>query len=430
MKRTAIQLSSLFVVALALCALWLTINPQDVASKRPDAILFERIAHNLASGNGYSADLEPPYRPEVTRSPFLPVLAAGVFVICGHDREAVLWLQAVLVALAVALGFLAAREALGDGRAAFVGAWIACLAPQVTASATAFLTEAGAMLQVTLAAWLLLRWRDWRDRPSAPLAAAAIGLLLASLVLNRANFTPPVLVAAGWLCLGALRSGWRRPRALLSVALLAVFLGAPVLGWSARNASLGFSFSPVAAGGGAGYVFEVKRYRDLLLEPDERIPGCNRRFWTHYRQPISPRRMRELDRCNMEWFCALLAERWPRLVASIPARVAALFGNRAIFVYDQLWPNELDDVWFPRIHWLSRGLWLLSALGLVAVRRRRPARWIWLGSLGPLVLFHAFTACNPRYLTPLLPLLMPYGGAAITAVPGLLRRLRRSGEAS
>ena len=63
--RTAAGLVLLFVVGVSHAGFWIATNPQALHSKRPDAILYERIAENLAAGNGYSADLVAPYRAEI-----------------------------------------------------------------------------------------------------------------------------------------------------------------------------------------------------------------------------------------------------------------------------------------------------------------------------------------------------------------------------
>lgn len=409
----AIRYLALFAASLSLSAVWIVANPQTGNKWRPDAILFEGIAANLADGNGYSFDKAPPYRPEITRSPFLPAMAAVVFAVSGKKPAVVLWLNAVLIALSVAFGYAVARRIFESEKAAHVGAWIACLTPQVSGSANAFLTEASAMFQVCFAVWLILLWREHKNSRWTAAISAALGLTMASLVLNRPNYTIPVLAAGMWALLFVLgNSGWRSQRGWIVSGVFCFALGAPVLGWSARNASVGLAFSPMGTGGGAGYVHEVRRNRDLLLEPNEEIPSFNEQFWSHFRKPMGPEQLLELDKKNMEWFKELAARRWGRMLLSIPVRVLGLFSNRAVCVYNQPWPNRMDDVFMPIAKWTSRALWLLSTIGFLLLWRRPDARSIWIIPIASLVFFHSFTACNPRYLTPLLPLLMPYAGVA------------------
>lgn len=424
MRPSALKVGLLFAVSFSLSSAWISLNPQQQNSKRPDAILFESIAANLAEGNGFSADREPPFRPEITRAPFLPVLGAAVYSAVGRARTSVLWLNALLVAAAVALCYVVARRLFPSDGAAYAGAWVVCLTPQVSGATNAFLTEAPAMLQVVLGIWALLRWPEWRGSRRAPLAACALGLLLASIVLNRPNLAPAVLIAGTWMALSCLRGDWRKLGNWVTVLVLGVALGVPVLAWSARNASLGLSFTPMGVGKGAGYVYEVSRYRDLLLEGDDRLPArAQREFWDHYRRPLGPAELIELDRENMEWFENWIARRRSRVVAATPHRLLALFSQDRVSTYRQPWPYADERDWSARVRWLSRLSWMISALGLVLVWRRRPARWIWLVTVGGTVLLALMSACNPRYLTPLLPLGMLYPGVVLAAIASLARRL-------
>ncbi len=403
-------LASLFAAGFALAALWIVVNPQRPT---PDAVLYESIGANLAAGSGFSHDREPPFRPELTRTPLVPGLVAAIYSVLGREPAAVLWLNALLAAGALALGYLAALRLLGDRAAALAGSALALLTPQVAGAANNVLTEAPAMFQVALAALLLLGWRDGRKRPRAWLRAGAIGLVLASLVLNRPAFAAAALLAAGWVAVTGLADRWRVFAAWLPVLALAVSLGAPVLAWSARNASLGLPFSPAPVGGAASRVLDLGRWSRELGEPRVRLPEVNRTFFDHWRHPLGPEELMGLDRASGVWLDEWLAangDRWARVQ---PARLLGLFSDFRISIWPVWDGRKYDRVMWPILAWVSRGLWLLSLLGFVATVRRPAARWIWLGALVPLVAIHAATVCNPRYVTPLLPLLIPYGGAAI-----------------
>jgi hypothetical protein len=402
--------AALLAFGFALGALWIVVNPQRPT---PDAVLYESIGANLAAGRGFSHDREPPYRPELTRTPFLPGLVALVYSVLGRQPAAVLWLNALLVAAALALGHLAALRLLGDRVAAAAGSCLALLTPQVAGAANNVLTEAPAMFQVALAAVLLLGWREARARPRAWLRAAAIGLVLASLVLNRPAFAPAALIAAGWVALTGLAGRWRALAAWVPILALAVTLGTPVLAWSARNASVGLPFSPAPAGGAASRVLDLGRWSRELGEPRVRLPEVNRRFFDHWQSPLGPAELIELDRANGAWLDGWLAGNGDRWADVLPARILGLFSDFRISVWPVWDGRKYDRVMWPVLAWVSRALWLLSLLGFVATLRRPAARWVWLVALVPLVAIHAATVCNPRYVAPLLPLLMPYGGAAI-----------------
>ena len=119
--RAAIAVAAL---GFALSGFWIVTNPQRPT---PDAALYEGIAANLAAGNGFSYDREPPHRPEITRTPFLPAWTAALFAVFGRDTAPVLWANALLIALALALGYAVAVELFRDRAAALGGALLAAL---------------------------------------------------------------------------------------------------------------------------------------------------------------------------------------------------------------------------------------------------------------------------------------------------------------
>ncbi|MDD5307739.1 MAG: glycosyltransferase family 39 protein [Deltaproteobacteria bacterium] len=421
-----LKIAILFAVAFSLSAVWVKTGIGFNPRRQPDAALFEGVAANLADGHGYSYDTKPPYRPELTRSPCFPALASLVYRLFGRDREAVFWMNAVFVSLAVVLGYVLARRLFRDERAAWIGACVMCLTPQVSGSSDSFLSEPLAMFLIVLIALVALRAGGWRDRPWEAAALGGLGLLMAALVLARANFTVPVLVATGWVSFSLLRGRWRSPRAWAALLAFSVTLGGPVLAWSARNASVGLSFAPMPAGGAASYVYETKRFADLILDPDEQVPMVNRVYWSHYRKHLGPKQILEIERENRVWFKNVLRRHWNRILLATPWRVVNLFSNPLVCVYDQPWPNDLDEWVMPRLIWVSRVLWLLSFVGFLVAWRRKEARWVWLASVGILIPFHLLTVCHYRYSTSLLPLAMPYCGVAVTAFGRfLVRRFRR-----
>jgi 4-amino-4-deoxy-L-arabinose transferase-like glycosyltransferase len=410
-----LKIAILFLVAFALSAYFVTTGIGFNPRRQPDAALFEGVAVNLAAGHGYSYDVRPPYRPELTRSPLLPAVAAVVYKAFGPDPQNVFWMNAVLIALSVALGYLVALRLFGDERAAWVGACIMCLTPQVSGSADSFLSEPLAMFLLVLAVHLLLRVEDWRDRAWEAPALLGLGLVLAGLILARSNFTVPVIVATGWLAFAVFRPRWTKVRAWAAILAFCIGLGAPVLAWSARNASVGLAFAPMPAGGAASYVYETKRFADHILDPDEQVPMVNRKYWSHYRKHLGPAEIIQIEKQNRAWFKGVLRRHWGRILLATPWRVVNLFSNPLVCVYDQPWANDLDEWVMPRLIWVSRVLWLLSLAGLVVVWRRKEARWVWLGTVGILVPFHLLTVCHYRYSTSLLPLAMPYCGVAVMA---------------
>jgi 4-amino-4-deoxy-L-arabinose transferase-like glycosyltransferase len=405
-KHEVIASAVLFALTFGLSGYWIVANPQKPL---PDPTLYEGIGANLAEGNGYSFDDSPPYRPELTRTPFVPVL----------------WMNAVFIGLAVSIAYLTARELFKDRKAALAGGIIAFLTPPVTGSANNILTEPSAMLLIAVIAKLLLTWPKMRQTRMGPLFAALLGLLLACLVLDRTSMTPVALIAATYITVSGLWGKWRSATAWISTVVLTATLGAPVLSWSKRNASLGLPFSPAPIGMYASRIFDMKRYKEHLLEPRQKLPAINKRYFLHWKRRYGPDELFKLEKENKEWFEKWYAEHSDRVWKSMPYRLIGLFSFFRNSIYPP-WPHEKDQEMREKMRWVSRALWLLSIAGLALSWRNRQARWIWLGLVCPLVVVHMLTVCHSRYMFPLLPLLMPYGGVTIiwiwNKIFGLVKR--------
>ncbi len=407
-----------FALGVALSGYWIVTNPQRPL---PDPTLYEGIGANLAAGNGFSFDRRPPFRPEVTRTPFLPVAIAALYTVLGRRPSAVLWMNAVCIGLALGMGYLVALKLFQDRRIAVWGTSIALLTPPVAGSANNILTEPVAMLQMTASAWLLLNWHARRDARQAPIIAAGMGLLLASLVLNRSSMMPVAIIAGAYIVFAALVGRWRSVMAWITAMTLCAALGIPVLVWSARNASLGLSFTPAPIGLYASRVFDMKRYREHLMTPAEKLPAVNKQYFRHWKRHYGPQELMALEQQNKVWFKNWSAAHPHQVLKSMPYRLIGLFSFFRSSIYPP-WPGHRDRDMREIMRWISRTLWLLSALGLVLCWRDLPARWIWLGTVLPLVGVHLLTVCHSRYMFPLLPLLMPYGGVPLIWIVDRIRQ--------
>jgi hypothetical protein len=278
------------------------------------------------------------------------------------------------------------------------------------------------MLQVVVCVWFILDWPKRMERASAPFHAALLGLLLASVVLNRSSMTPAVLIAGAYIVIVNLRGRWRQPLVWVNVLLFSLLLGAPVLHWSARNASLGLSFSPAPIGMYASRVFDIKRHREYLLNPGERIPRVNKLYFLHWKRHYGPEELMELEARNKEWFEKWFEENSDRVISSAPYRFLALYSAFRNSIFPP-WPIEKDRENREIMRWISRGLWTLSLLGLILCWNNRAARWIWLILVVPLTMVHLMTVCHERYVFPLLPLLMTYGGVVFAKGGRLFKAL-------
>ncbi len=403
--KDRIVISVLFLLTFGLAGYWIVTNPQRPL---PDPTLYEGIGANLAEGNGFSYDVKTPYRAELTRTPFLPALISVLYRVIGRQPEAVLWMNASFIAFSIVVAYFVILRVFRDRRVAIVGCLLAALTPPVTGSANNILTEPAAMLQISSLTLLLLTWHERKTSRHAWAIAGAIGLLLASTVLNRSSMTPMALVAGVYVAVSAVLRRFRNVSAWVSVVVLVVTLGTPVLMWSARNASQGLSFSPAPIGLYASRVFDMDRYKEHLLRPGEKLPRVNVIYFKHWLRRYSPDKIKDLEAKNKAWFEEWTSEHSDRVYKSMPYRFVGLFSFFRNSIYPP-WPGHKDREMREVMRWISRTLWLFSLAGLIIAFRNRAARWMWLGGVVPLVVVHMLTVCHSRYMFPLLPLLMPYG---------------------
>lgn len=411
-RTTIIVALCLFAATLSLSIYWIVTNPQRPL---PDPTLYEGIGANLAVGNGYSFDDEPPYRPELTRTPLLPTLIAGLYQFTGRNGRAVLYMNAFFIGLAVMLGYLFALRLFKRQSIAITGGIIAFLTPPVTGSANNILTEPPAMLQLVAIAFLLTDWTKRIQSRFAPLHGLIFGLLLATTCLNRTALTPVVLVAAAHVTLTALKGHWTNKFRLITVGLFALGLGLPVLAWSARNASVGLSFSPAPIGMYASRVFDMKRYKEHVLEKGERLPAVNKKYFLHWKKRYGPEELQSLEAENRIWFENWRAKNGRKIISSTPHRLLGLFSFFRNSIFPP-WPARKDMAMREKMRWVARSLWMLALIGLAISWKNRTARYIFIVPVLGLILVHVPTVCHSRYTFPLLPLLMPFGGVTLVTL--------------
>lgn len=411
-KRTKkdIIIAAVFgAVAFCFCAGWILFNPQRPL---PDPTLYEGIGANLAQGNGYSFDEKPPFRPELTRTPFLPFLISLLYRITGRSPEAVLWMNACLIALAAAAAYLTALKLFKDRPQAVCGTSVLLLTPPFTGAANNILTEPPAMLLMVTVVGLLLDWKKRAHGPRALLHAGILGALLAASALNRTSMILMVLAAALYVTVVALKGRVKKGAAWLTVVVFGVTLGVPVLAWSARNASLGLSFTPAPIGLYASRVFDMKRYSKVVFEPGQKVPKVNRAYFLHWKKRYGPDKLKELEHENKVWFENWRAEHGDRILKSMPARFIGLFSFFRTTIYPP-WPASKDRAMREKMRVLSRTLWIFAAVGMLVAWRNRAARYLFIIPVLGILIVHLPSVCHERYVFPLFPIHMTYCGVAL-----------------
>jgi 4-amino-4-deoxy-L-arabinose transferase-like glycosyltransferase len=180
-----------------------------------DAAFYNEIAHNLASGHGFSQQYPQTMTHETAfRPPLYPMLLAAFYWVFGPHAGLARGINVVIGVGVVAMTFLVVQRGISR-TAAVWAAFAVAIMPNLIANDTFALDEPLCLLLILVMIDLLLRSRwAW--------AGAVTGLL----VLARPSAQFLALALALWVLVHA---GWRKTLLFLAVAVLVV---AP---WSVRN---------------------------------------------------------------------------------------------------------------------------------------------------------------------------------------------------
>ncbi len=197
---------------------------------RRDTTSYVRPALNLLAGNGFSQRTEPPFVPDVCRTPAYPLFIAFLYQLFGRNVLFIAGVQVLVGTLTVTLTYALGRRLLSE-RAATTGGVLMALSLGSAVYCAFVLTETLFSFLLLGAVFCLLLYR----RSGRVWAAIVGGLLSGASILCRpiALFYP--LLAAP--CVGvATRGRWLR-RVLVTLAFL-VATGAVVAPWIVRNYQL------------------------------------------------------------------------------------------------------------------------------------------------------------------------------------------------
>jgi len=166
----------------------------------PDSDEYLTIAHNIAAGRGFSADVSPPFRPDIRRTPVYTTLLASVFLLPFGDVRLASLIGALASAATVAATYSIAWHLFGP--IAAIGAAVLLTVDVTSASySVLILTEAVFTALVTTAVLALMR------RPLTRPADVRGGALLGGAALCR---PAGILLGLVTLPVGAWRhSAWQ-----------------------------------------------------------------------------------------------------------------------------------------------------------------------------------------------------------------------------
>ena len=197
---------TLFLIALA-CAIpriaALAVWPVDTGT------LYYALATSLSQDHRFAIDGEATTYIE----PLYPALLAGLQFLFGDSPIALLLVQIAMACAAGVLLFAFTRDQTGDERSAWTAALLYAASPYLIRQSVSFM-EVTATIALLIAA-------TWRIRAIATGPhAAALGILLAAILLTRASLAPVVVCG---LILVARRDG--AARAIVAAGVLAACAG-------------------------------------------------------------------------------------------------------------------------------------------------------------------------------------------------------------
>ena len=370
-----------------------------------DAVEFNAIALNLASGHGY---VVVPGHPTAFRAPGFPLFLAALYSV-SYENYALVYAALCLVgAFTCVLTYAVARHVVSEGLARVAGLLSAVYLPHIYFS-TVFLSEVLFAFCVALGLWLFLL----HFRTSSLWLLAGAGACVGCAALSR----PIALLFLPFLGF----SLWRQAANWLRLAVRGMVLVASalvvLLPWSMRNEATLHHFVAVATNGGSTF---YGSNNDTVLH-DRRYLGS----WISTRYLPGRAAVEaapdEVSHDQVEW---ALGEQWVRThLADLPLL--------SCYKVARFWLPDLSSgnpkfILMEAVGYVPFAL--LIGLGLVALLRPPAAAWspAWLAVhailLANLVSTLAFYG-SARFRDSITPVLMLYATAGLDL---LWRRLVRS----
>jgi len=400
-------LGVVFAIALACRVVpWLAAaeDPARLLSP-PDSAEYVAIANNVAAGHGFSADPEPPYRPDLRRTPAYPSLLAGAFLMPNGGLRLASFLGVLAGAAAVAATFWMAARLFGRSAALVAGLFLALDLTSISYSVV-IMTEA--LFTLLLVAGIIVLMK----RPAESGVGIRAGGLLGCATLCRPAgvlLAPVSLPVCAWQQSGAKRIA--RDYLRVNAAFLLVLLI-----WIVRNFI-------VAGAPTLSSIWSVNLYFHRAAAVEARLGGLAvedvRDRWERQFQSLSGS-LSEADK--LEWMTAHARE----VIAAHPWTYALITVDGFIYMM------ESDTSELRRLFGLHDGsaalraidvfasaqLWILypaAAIGLLVAWRdpdRRRAVWIPVAFIGYFVLISGPEA-YARFRVPVMPFLVMLGGLGI-----------------
>jgi 4-amino-4-deoxy-L-arabinose transferase-like glycosyltransferase len=370
---------------------------------RGDELSYAQIAHNVATGHGFSGGEGAEIRaPTAVRGPVYVLIVAAFERIFGPTRTPVFLFQVLLDALALVLVVRIARAWFASGRTAWLAGALYATYPPIVIAVTSLLTET--LTHVTLLAWVAFFFRYLDRRRWQDLVVASVALGLCALGKPALVLFAPVTCLAAWSRLGA--RGF--VRVLSTVTLLIALTLSP---WIVRNAVVFHAFIPGVSLGGMGLLFGSGAFngRTVGALQDANVPDS--------------------IRAHVATMDEMEANRWAaretrRVVAADPVGYAKLSAAKVARLWFNLGFHDPPSRMSLGLALFNFALLVLAVMGSSASRDPSSRRLLLFGAVY-WTLVHVPFVANVRYAVPFYALVFPFAAAGVVRLLGSGALVRR-----
>jgi len=137
-----------------------------------DSLGYQQLAENILNGNPYSLSGEPPFYPDVFRTPVLPL----ILVLCNANIEAFILLQIFLSVLTVIITHRLALRISGHKKIAFMAGLLVAIDVPSVVFANMIMTETLYTLFLLAAVYQLFIWKETSNRKHLLFSSVFFGL--------------------------------------------------------------------------------------------------------------------------------------------------------------------------------------------------------------------------------------------------------------
>lgn len=201
-----------------------------------DAIQYDRLGFNVASGRGFSLSETAPYLPTMFREPGYPSFLALIYMIFGHSIMPVVLIQALLHALTALITLVVADSVFSQRTALLSGICVAVFPTQ--ANFAAYLMSE-TFFTFLLSACVLIFLRAVKSGRLWIFAAAGVSLGALALTKLTALFFPVIMIAALTLTKDAIDM----KKLIAGITVMLLIFVIIVSAWSIRNKAVFNTYS-------------------------------------------------------------------------------------------------------------------------------------------------------------------------------------------